>query len=1064
MAAKRVLALLALALLLCLGQARAQTSDPCSAFTICEDCINNAALTMCGWCGDHGQCQSAAGTCSNWQSPASRVLGTSGSTPEVSPTTTNVFLRAGQPLLVTVSVTPQPCKPVDLYLLMDFSGSMDDDLTKVRSLAQPLATKVTQLCTDTSNPTCSNTNCARLGFGSFLEKPAYPMGRWTTSGWIKDSTYTGGTSLPTNHAFRARLPLSYNLGQFVTLVQGISGIQGNIDTPENMIDGMLQAILCQKLIDWPSFNTTYQPRRLMLMLTDDTTHFRKEGYMAGIVEPFPYKCYVPDSAFTLPSTNTNAVNRFIDDASTKYDYPSFSQLKNALIENNIVPIFGSTATGINQRTFQDLVTALGFGQSGTLATNSDNLVQLLSDAYNSIASTIVAAVQSNGNEGFISAISPAAAVGYTNVVVGTTYKFNFTLLYDGTRARTDGNTIIVTFVGFSAVSIVVNLVNDCNCAGLCPVNKCNGHGTCLCGRCTCDDGWTGETCTCNSDPMACPSYNGAVCNGILRGTCQCGTCVCNEGFAGPACECPTTGCPTSTGDVCSGHGTCNCGVCTCDAAWNSTSAIDCSCPTVAPGCMKPSGSGVDCENHGSCKCNQCTCRPGYTGTYCDTPVLPCPNSCSGHGNCTAGSCVCEPGWTGSSCSCSTVCPDNCSGHGTCQCGVCRCQAGYSGLNCACNNNCPSRGGLTCSGHGQCNNCDGTCTCDVGYQSKPDCSCSDAPCPNGCSGHGTCTCGVCTCSGLYTGADCSCWNVGCNSASNCNSALGHGSCNCSQCVCTGNYTPETECLCDRTEHCAGWDGTSECSGHGTCVSDATQCHQCKCDADAQGSPLYSGASCNCSLVECGGETINGFKCNQAAGNGECICGTCHCKNNFTGPSCECGPCSHDCGEHGTCVCGTCVCAPFWGPPGQCTWCDVTAVNNTCPHDSCTNYTSCGSCTDHNDRGCMWCEDLGKCYNNTNGNVKNVCTGTVIRSNGDCPFLGDLPVGTTIGVFVGVFGGIIVAAIAALVALKLINGMRDRREWGKFEAEREKSRWKGDDNPLFKASTTEYSNPLYNDSGK
>lgn len=55
--------------------------------------------------------------------------------------------------------------PVDVYYLMDFSGSMWDDKDKVVSLSKQLVQAVQKMSTD-----------ATLGFGSFVDKPVYPFG------------------------------------------------------------------------------------------------------------------------------------------------------------------------------------------------------------------------------------------------------------------------------------------------------------------------------------------------------------------------------------------------------------------------------------------------------------------------------------------------------------------------------------------------------------------------------------------------------------------------------------------------------------------------------------------------------------------------------------------------------------------------------------------------------------------------------------------------------------------------------------------------------------------------
>ncbi|NXV25192.1 ITB2 protein, partial [Cepphus grylle] len=63
-------------------------------------------------------------------------------------------------------------------------------------------------------------------------------------------------------------------------------------------------------------------------------------------------------------------------------------------------------------------------------------------------------------------------------------------------------------------------------------------------------------------------------------------------------------------------------------------------------------------------------------------------------------------------------------------------------------------------------------------------------------------------------------------------------------------------------------------------------------------------------------------------GECVCGTCRCREGFQGPGCGCrggrGGClrgGRECGGRGRCVCGTCRCRPgYLGPLcGHCPTC-------------------------------------------------------------------------------------------------------------------------------------------------
>ena len=106
----------------------------------------------------------------------------------------------------------------------------------------------------------------------------------------------------------------------------------------------------------------------------------------------------------------------------------------------------------------------------------------------------------------------------------------------------------------------------------------------------------------------------------------------------------------------------------------------------------------------------------------------CPNSCSGHGTCGADNkCVCYPDY------------------GDADCSVRSCPFGY---------NAGSGSSQECSGRGTCDQKNGDCKCDAGYEGE---ACGRTSCPNECSNHGSCvgdSVRSCSCDFGYSGADCS----------------------------------------------------------------------------------------------------------------------------------------------------------------------------------------------------------------------------------------------------------------------------------------------------------------------
>jgi len=64
-----------------------------------------------------------------------------------------------------------------------------------------------------------------------------------------------------------------------------------------------------------------------------------------------------------------------------------------------------------------------------------------------------------------------------------------------------------------------------------------------------------------------------------------------------------------------------------------------------------------------------------------------------------------------------------------------------------------------------------------------------------------------------------------------------------------------------------------------------------------------------------------------------------------------------------------------------------------------------------------------------------------------------------IILGVILGIILIGLALLLILKLLVTIHDRREFARFEKERENARWDMAENPVYKPATTNYKNPMY-----
>ena len=67
----------------------------------------------------------------------------------------------------------------------------------------------------------------------------------------------------------------------------------------------------------------------------------------------------------------------------------------------------------------------------------------------------------------------------------------------------------------------------------------------------------------------------------------------------------------------------------------------------------------------------------------------------------------------------------------------------------------------------------------------------------------------------------------------------------------------------------------------------------------------------------------------------------------------------------------------------------------------------------------------------------------------------------GIFFGVVGAIVFLGLLTVFLWKAFTTIHDRREFAKFEEERQKMRFPAHSNPIFRQATTTIQNPIFND---
>ena len=595
----------------------------CSSASSCSECIS--LPYSCFWCSTPGlaRCLSPQDkdSCSANLSSYSSVINEIDELPisdqnQVSLKSVSLKLRVNESIDVKVSVKASNDYPLDLYILMDLSISFIDNLNNVKDIAPQLPLSLQNISTS-----------FKIGFGAFVDKPILPF----TSN--RQLLYFPQAAIPFGYEHIVSLTNSSDL--FNSILQDIE-ISTNVDNPEGTLDAMLQAVVCDDVIEWRE-----DSRKILLVMTDDVLHTAGDGSLAGIVKPNDGLCH---------TEYNERINRTLYKASLLQDYPSMELVKMALTSNDIVPVFAVPRGRIHQELtfalYNESVSPLLNGFTVPLESDSSNLTSILFEAY----LKVVANAQLNFHlPDHISAIVTANCSNYLpqrrkcHEIGNETVEFTISLsLRECTKELRDNKSthIIVTIPGFSKFLIEVSGQCSCECESQTTrgSSECNKNGNLTCGLCNCDEGWEGSTCSCST--LQCPvGLNGQTCNS--RGMCECGECHCNNVslsattgidsplIYGPACECSNFEClADGNGLVCSGEGDCQC--------YNGTYECECKvsaltgerrtgewCQCSTDHCINPNATNqLLCSGKGTCdpcqpKGQACTCNGLYSNPYCE---------------------------------------------------------------------------------------------------------------------------------------------------------------------------------------------------------------------------------------------------------------------------------------------------------------------------------------------------------------------------------------------------------------------------------------------------------------
>lgn len=317
--------------------------------------------------------------------------------------------------------------------------------------------------------------------------------------------------------------------------------------------------------------------------------------------------------------------------------------------------------------------------------------------------------------------------------------------------------------------------------------------------------------------------------------------------------------------------------------------------------------------------------------------------------------------------------------------------------------------------------------------------------------------------------------------------GNGTFECGQCTCNkGRYGRVCECsttdadLEDYEASCK--QGNVTCSNKGKCV-----CGECVCMKRPNKDEVINGHFCECDNFSC--DRHKGLLCGGSE-RGRCDCGKCVCHDGFTGSGCECATsiakCIDSngtlCNKQGVCECGTCRhCAyPYRGPTCEdcpqcngtcgkykdCVQCRTFKTGNLTQEECHTNeeckfhdFTQIPDPEEVKEKDgykrCRFLDHVDDCYfffayrydEDNNVYIR-------VQEKKVCPQ--DINIWLII---LGIIIGILAIGLALLLIWKLYTIITDRREFAKFEAERQNAKWDTGENPIYKKATSTYSNPAY-----
>ncbi|MDY6802963.1 MAG: cadherin-like domain-containing protein [Cyanobacteriota bacterium] len=322
----------------------------------------------------------------------------------LNPDVVDVTIVPGDDVTVEIAATvPKKDRkfPLDVVFLADLSGSYRDDLPVLQDLVPQLVSSVRDIQPN-----------SQFGLASYIDKPKSPFGNSRT-----------------DYVYQTEQGITSSRADFQKAMDGLK-IGSGADGPESQLEALMQVALREKEVGYRK-----NSRKVVVLSTDADYHEAGDGKRGGI---------------RTPNNGDDVLDG--SPAGTGEDYPSIEQVKNALQEAGIVPIFAVTNNQV--KNYEKLVDKLGFGAVEKLSRNSSNLVKVVTNGLEDIFDDLTMVPQSD-DFSYVKNIKPAT---YEDVPGGESRTFEVTLGTKDADAGKDRLSLEVLGYGETVVNVtpVVN--------------------------------------------------------------------------------------------------------------------------------------------------------------------------------------------------------------------------------------------------------------------------------------------------------------------------------------------------------------------------------------------------------------------------------------------------------------------------------------------------------------------------------------------------------------------------------------------------------------------------------